>query len=117
MDRRGFLGSLLAAPFVVRSGVLMPIKPDIVTVYGLPPPNTPVRIQYWDRRLSNDEIIQVFRGEYIPTPRQVNLIPVYKNGVRDYDTPVYVSGFVSEWIPDKGVFFGDPAFIHSWEKV
>lgn len=29
MKRRGFLGSLMAGPWVVRSGVLMPVKPAI----------------------------------------------------------------------------------------
>lgn len=34
MQRRGFLGAMLAAPAVVRSGVLMPVRPTIIVPAG-----------------------------------------------------------------------------------
>ena len=35
ISRRGFLGGLLAAPFVVRSGILMPIESGVIVPEGL----------------------------------------------------------------------------------
>ena len=122
MNRRAFLGVLLAAPAIVRPEALMRILPMETWVSGMPPALTPLSMMvscfgasetfgkaiYVPAQMEMSEIDEFYRGEKTLCPP----ITLHGSATRP---KVYASGVIA--LCEQGTYFTAPGNVVAWRKL